>query len=280
MTFDNLDGAAKVRLAPGARPFLRAPEVIQFGADATRTGMITTPFAEQIVGLIDAFHGPAPLRGLLTALAAVMGEAGARSLIADMASYRLLIPAVQPTVLLIGRGELFTQTRELLERNGVAHRSPVRSETATRFVNRSSGSTPLALINMPHMATSLANAARKHPGPVVPVTQLDARVIIGPLSTPPGPCTTCLHLYLCDRDPNWPRLVERVPLDAHTQPLALSAGAAATALVLGRLAGVPDPPGVSAPALTLGATVVVDPYAPQPVRHLELSPHPDCPVCF
>ena len=32
----------RVKLAHGAHPFLRADNVIQFGADATRTGLVTT----------------------------------------------------------------------------------------------------------------------------------------------------------------------------------------------------------------------------------------------
>lgn len=283
MTFDSIDsapGTARVRLAPGARPFLRAPDVIQFGADATRTGMITTPFAEQLVGLLDAVHEPATLHSVEKRLAAVLGETGARSLIADLASYRLLIPVLQPTVLVLGHDELTARTREIIERNGVTHRRPVRNEAVSKFLNRYSGEFPLAVVNTPQLTAPLVNASRVRPGPVVPVTQLDARVVVGPVCGQPGPCVTCAHLYMCDRDPNWPRVAKRVPLDAHAQPLALHAGAAAAALLLCRLAGIPDPPGVSAPPPAPGTTVVVDPYAPQPVRRFTLGPHPDCPECF
>ena len=42
----------QVKLAGSAHPFLRAANVIQFGADATRTGLVTTDHAEDVAAVL------------------------------------------------------------------------------------------------------------------------------------------------------------------------------------------------------------------------------------
>ena len=90
----------------------------------------------------------------------------------------------------------------------------------------------------------------------------------------------CVRLYLLDRDPNWPVVEQRAPLSVQGEPIAAAAGAAFAAVSLRRLAGVPDPPGVSAPKPDAGLLTVVDPFAPNPVSTATLPPHPDCAMCF
>ena len=126
----------------------------------------------------------------------------------------------------------------------------------------------------------LAALTRLRHGPVLPVTQADARVVVGPVCARPGPCPLCARLYLLDRDANWDVVEQHVPFNAHGEAATAAAGAAFAAVALRRLAGVPDPPGVSAPAPTPGQLTVVDPFAPTPLATASVPPHPDCPVCF
>ena len=48
----------RVKLAHGAHPFLRADNVIQFGADATRTGLVTTEHAKDVAALLGVLMRP------------------------------------------------------------------------------------------------------------------------------------------------------------------------------------------------------------------------------
>ena len=122
--------------------------------------------------------------------------------------------------------------------------------------------------------------ASNRSGAIVPVTQVDARVFVGPVAAPGGPCPVCARHYHLDRDPNWNIVVERAPLAADTEAVSLAAGAAAAVLVARKLAGVPDPPGVGTGPVGPGHLVTVDPYGQVPVRAETLPPHPDCPSCY
>ena len=82
------------------------------------------------------------------------------------------------------------------------------------------------------------------------------------------------------QDPNFDHVLESLPPAESVEPVVVAAAAAAVATVVGRLAGLPDPPGVSAPAPVAGDVVVVDPYSPAPVSLMRVTPHPDCPMCF
>ena len=47
-----INNNSRVKLAQGAHPFLRADNVMQFGTDATRTGLVTTEHAKDVAGAL------------------------------------------------------------------------------------------------------------------------------------------------------------------------------------------------------------------------------------
>lgn len=269
-----------VRFAPGVQVTQRGPNVLQFGADATRTGLVRAPDAASILPVLRSCGRPRRVDSLVGALAAHMEPQAAESLVHDLIAYRILVPAARLKVLATGAGPLASRTAELLSASGVEVRFPLREETLPRFMFRNGRDCPLIAFNSGRQVGDLVSAKRTLDRPFVPVTQVDARVFIGPIAAASGPCPMCAHLYHVDRDSNWNHVVDQVALDQYTEPLSLAAGAAAAALVVRRLLGVPDAPGVSAPPPGAGTLTIVDPFAPTPVAVTTLPQHPDCPVCY
>ena len=270
----------RVKLAHGAHPFLRADNVIQFGADATRTGLVTTEHAKDVAALLGVLMRPRRLGWVVEQLISLIGAEAARSLTDDLLSYRVLVPAAKPEVLLVGHGRLAAAVTARLRECGLDVRTQARNEALSKFLLHSEKWVPVAAVNTTAQLGELAALTRQRQGAVLPVTQVDARVVVGPVCARPGPCPLCVRLYLLDRDPNWPVVEQRAPLSVQGDPAPTAAGAAFAAVALRRLAGVPDPPGVSAPKLGAGVLTVVDPFAPTPVSTATLPPHPDCAMCF
>ena len=270
----------RVKLAAGAQPFLRAHNVIQFGADATRTGMVTTERADDVAALLSTLQRPRQLSWVIEQLTPIVGADAARSLVDDLVSYRVLVPAARPSVLLVGHGPLASALTSRLRESGLDVRTPARGEALSRFLLRTDRWLPVTAVNSTALLGELAALTRIRQGPVVPVTQADARVAVGPVCTRPGPCPLCVRLYLLGRDPNWPVVEQHSPLSVSGEPASAAAGAAFAAVTLRRLAGVPDPPGVSAPTPSPGYLSVVDPFAPIPVSTATLPTHPDCSMCY
>lgn len=269
-----------VRLAPGVQVFERGPNVLQFGADATRTGLVRTPDAAAIVPVLRSCARPRRVDSLVAALAPHLDQPAAESLVYDLMAYRILVPVARLKALAAGTGALAAETAKLLGSCGVEVRFPVREEPLARFLSRSGRTDPLIAFNTARQVGDVIAATRTWARPVVPVTHVDARVFIGPVALNSGPCAMCSHLYHIDRDGNWNHVVEHVAIDQHVEPLSLAAGAAAAALTVRRLLGVPDAPGVSAPPPGPGTLTIVDPFGPNPVTVTTVAPHPDCPVCY
>ena len=275
-----INNNSRVKLAQGAHPFLRADNVMQFGTDATRTGLVTTEHAKDVAALLGVLMRPRRLGWVLDQLAGLIGAEAARSLVDDLVSYRVLVPATKPEVLLVGHGRLAAAVTARLRECGVDVRTQARNEPLSKFLLRADTWVPVATVNTTALLGELAALTRQRQGSVLPVTQVDARVVVGPVCARPGPCPLCVRLYLLDRDPNWPVVEQRAPLSVQGEPIAAAAGAAAAAVSLRRLAGAPDPPGVSAPKPDAGLLTVVDPFAPTQVSTATLPPHPDCAMCF
>lgn len=275
-----INNNSRVKLAQGAHPFLRADNVMQFGTDATRTGLVTTEHAKDVAALLGVLMRPRRLGWVLDQLAELIGAEAARSLVDDLVSYRVLVPATKPEVLLVGHGRLAAAVTARLRECGVDVRTQARNEPLSKFLLRADTWVPVTTVNTTALLGELAALTRQRQGPVLPVTQVDARVVVGPVCARPGPCPLCVRLYLLDRDPNWPVVEQRAPLSVQGEPIAAAAGAAAAAVSLRRLAGAPDPPGVSAPKPDAGLLTVVDPFAPTQVSTATLPPHPDCAMCF
>lgn len=191
----------RIRLAPGVRPFLRAPTIVQFGADATRTGMITTPAARELVPVLQGLARPKTLRRAVEAAASVVGPDAARSLIDDLVSYRILVPVRSPAVLTVGHGELAAQVRTGLELAGLEVRAPLRGEALARFVLRQEPTLPLIAVNCAALLDDVNALASNRSGAIVPVTQVDARVFVGPVAAParsgPGTSSPSTRMARC-----------------------------------------------------------------------------------
>ncbi len=279
-----LERSTIIRFAPGATVFARGPGSVQFGVDATRSGIVETPSAPGLVSVLRALHAPTRLGSLLDSARATcgFGEEETLSLIADLLSYRILVTAPPRPALVIGRGPLRDALLPLLAGARLQARTPLLRESPERFLAACDPTLPLVVIDQIAAATHLAHVARRRTGPVLPVFLVDARVFIGPLGPDRGgPCLHCAHLYHLDRDANWAHVAGVFRHDQPLpDPLVVAAGAAATARVVRRLCAAPDPPGVSAEPPARGLRLTVDPFGPQPEVREHLAPHPRCPVCF
>lgn len=276
--------ATPVRLAPGVSVFVRAPHTLQFGLDATRTGIIETPYATELAQLIDGTLTPSSPNQLATSLQNRIQAApgSAESLIADLLSYRILLPVTDLPVLVLGKTPLATELKAQLASSGVQVRVPYTPETEPDFVVTADQSAPLVLVDQLAHATQLAQLVKYRSGPTVAVSLLDSRVLIGPLRTSANdPCQACVQQHLRDRDAGWDKAATQLPKGPRSpDPVMVRAGAAAAAIFMRRVVGVPDPPGVSAPHPVPGEFHIVDPFGPVPLTVHQLERHPDCPVCF
>lgn len=262
-----------VQLAKGSTVFQRGPNLVQFGLDATRTGIIETACAADLVLLLRATHNPISTHHLISALAELIGYDAARSLTADLVSYRILVPAESRHIALIGASPLAKQLSDFLATCGF---------TVSANLESTDSWVPLVAVDQLAHASAVARMARHRAGAAVPVTQIDSRVIIGPIRfASTDPCLACANAHFEDIDVLWrDTLAENTPGSADPDPVVAAAGVAAAATVIRRVSGIPDPPGVSAQPVSPGEMVVIDPFGPRPVTTREIAPHPRCRVCY
>ena len=131
-----INNNSRVKLAQGAHPFLRADNVMQFGTDATRTGLVTTEHAKDVAALLGVLMRPRRLGWVVEQLAELIGAEAARSLVDDLVSYRVLVPAIKPEVLLVGHGRLATAVTARLRECGLDVRTQARNEALSKFLLR------------------------------------------------------------------------------------------------------------------------------------------------
>lgn len=281
-----LTPATRIRLGPCVRILLRGDEALQFGLDATRSGVIETPLAVQLVPALESLRTPRPLHEALAALERCgMTSLAARSLIDELVSYRVITPERSPTVLLVGSGALIDALSTLLRSSGVVVRTPLGSEPLERTLSATDSAAadaPVAFVDDVRHPLGVARSLRESGRPALPVTMVDARVFIGPLAVGrPGPCLRCAHFYHVQRDAHWDCLThELTGSTGPSDPATVAAGAAASAVILRRLCAVPGPPGVSAPPPRRGDLLIADPFGPEPLTRSRLPSHPRCKVCF
>lgn len=271
-----------VQLAHGVSVFQRGPGLLQFGLDATRTGLIESEKAEELLLLIDACANPTPLHLLTSAVRHHVGADEARSIIADLVSFRILVPVTGPQVLMLGASPLAGAIAATLQRSGVAVRTPLSNDRASTFLALYDEDTVLAVVDLLPRSADIARLTRQRRGPVIPVAMVDSRVFVGPLRQPgTGACPHCAHLHLADRDVAFDDGLEFFPHGpVSPDPVVLAAGAAWASAFIRRVAGMPDPPGVSAKHPVAGQCDVVDPFGPNLVTSRFLFPHPRCGVCY
>lgn len=277
-----IDGFGRVRLAHGVGVFQRGPTMVQFGVDATRTGVLDVAQPAAAVHALNQAERPIALHALIAALREVLGADTSRRVVADLVSYRLLVPAVAPHVVVLGTSPLAARLTALLNECRMAVHSPRQRQPDAAFLVDCDERAPLVIVDQLARAGALARMVKHRPGPIVPVATVDSRVVIGPLrQRPADPCLRCANLYFAERDASWERGIHTFPQGPATpDPVVLAAGAAAAAVAIRRVAGAPDPPGVSAPRLQPGQLAVVDPFGPQLVTHHSWDPHPQCTVCY
>ncbi|WP_156806856.1 hypothetical protein [Corynebacterium capitovis] len=249
--------------------------------DATRSGIIETPLASSLLPALETLHNPTTLEVFAQRAdrdAGISLEA-ARSLVADLLSYRIVVSAPPRTLILLGSGPLADALTPALTHARLRVRRPLLGEPLPHFLASADPTAVLAIVDELAAAPLIAARSRHRTGPVVPISTVDSRVFIGPVGIGrSGPCPRCCHLYHRDRDSSWDRVIGHAPTEP--DPVVVLAGAAAAGRILRRLCAVPDPPGVSAPDVARGTRVIVDPYSPVPETHEVLSPHPSCPVCY
>ena len=278
--------AVHLRLAPGVRVLLRGSNALQFGLDATRSGVIETPLAGALKPILSALSTPRIREDVVASLSECGMTAGAAlSLVDELISYRVLVVEQTPSLLLFGSGALYDALSTLLRASNVAVRTPLKSEPLRRTLSSAATSVagcPVAFVDDFSHSLDTARVVRDSGRPVLPVHTVDARVFIGPLCLGrPGPCLQCAHLYLQQRDARWDHLIHELDSSsAVADPATVAAGAAAASAVLRRLSGVPDPPGVSAPPPRRGDLLVADPFGPHALTHSRLTPHPRCRLCY
>lgn len=278
----HIDGFERARLADGVSVFQRGPTMVQFGLDATRTGVLEVAQPAATAQVLSDAARPIALHALTAALREVLGADASRRIVADLVAYRLLVSAVAPHVVVLGTSPLAARLAALLHECRMAVHAPRKHQPDADFLAGCDERVPLVVVDQLARAGALARMAKHRPGPVLPVATVDSRVLVGPLRGGlADPCLCCVNLHVAERDASWERGVHAFPHGPATpDPVVIAAGAAAAAVAIRRVAGAPDPPGVSAPRLQPGQLAVVDPFGPQLVTHHTWDPHPRCTVCY
>ena len=135
-----------IALAMGVQILSRGPHALQFGLDATRSGIIEVGDARAVAAVLDSLSTPRPLPEVVRRLAVSMDADAARSLIQDLIAYRVLVEVSRPEVLLIGTSTLANTLVETLRASGIHVRSPEPTQPLSRFLF--DAPSPLSLIHI------------------------------------------------------------------------------------------------------------------------------------
>ena len=277
-----LDDSTLVTLGHGVHVLARGQGAVQFGMDATRSGIVDSHAAPALVDTLTSTKWPISIGELREE---VVGRCGvdkheARSLIDDLCGYNILIPSARTAVAVLGETHLAHEISRILEASGAVVRTRLTRESTRAFLLRHLSS-PLVVVDGGREYLTWGKTVKRHRNWVVPVMSFDSRVIVGPVSNhPTQACGMCAHMHVSDQDPHAHVAAEQLADGPRTMDPAVAAvGAAAAAVTVRRLAGIPDPPGVVAEAPGAGWTAVVDPLGAEPLVPLEMEPHPRCPVC-
>lgn len=277
-----LNDSTLVTLGYGVHILARGDDAVQFGVDPTRSGVVETPAARALSEVLNGADWPIEIRELRDVLVSRCGvdSTAARSLIDDLWSYRVLVHPEPTAVAVLGTTPLAREIKGQLSASGATIRVPLINEDVSVFLGRQASS-PLVVVDRAHEYLRIGLDLKRHPTWVVPVLSFDSRVIIGPVGRGgEQPCPMCALMRLHDRDMHVGQALKDVSQRTRTMdPVVAAAGAALTALVVRRLTGIPDPPGVVAEVPEPGWAAVVDPLGPRLVAPLDVAAHPMCPVC-
>lgn len=274
--------SVKYSLAPGVGFYARDPGAIQFGLDATRSGVAEVPDAVFLAEVLRSVVWPTPAAGLLEAMTfAGLTPAVARSLVDDLVSFGILHSSHNSQqVAMVGRGPLSEVIGTLLAERGYVVRGPLTGEPVGDYFGKIPASCPVIGIDQLPAAKELAGALATRKFTWIPVSRLDSRGIIGPLVLAgDGPCPLCVDLHRTQVDPRWHHVIGQLP---KTQPIGDPAVYYATAahlgVILDQLCARPSPPGSPPARIMPGEVWDVDIFG-KPQRRIMLA-HPNCPVCF
>ena len=277
-----LDDSTLVTLGQGVHVLARGQGAVQFGMDATRSGIVDSRAAPALAATLTSTKWPVSIGELQEE---VVGRCGvdkqqARSLIDDLCGYNILIPSARTAVAVLGDTHLAHEISRILEASGATVRIRLQRETTRAFLQRHVDS-PLVVVDGGREYLMWGKAVKRHGNWVVPVLSFDSRVLVGPVSNhPTQACGMCAHMHISDHDPHAHVAAEQLADGPRTMDPAVAAvGAAAAAVTVRRLAGIPDPPGVVAEPPGAGWAAVVDPLGAEPLAPLQMEPHPRCLVC-
>lgn len=277
-----LNDSTLVRLSRGVHILQRDDTAVQFGVDATRSGLIESPVAPALSRTLNDVRWPEEIGALRATLKERCGtdEVAAQSLIDDLCAYRILIPAAEPTVAVMGSSPLAREITRILRASGAAVRIPTAREDVEDFLQRYDRS-PLVLVDSPHNYFDCCKQLAHHRNWCLPVISFDSRVIVGPVSAPgSSPCAMCMYMQLGDRDELLHRMMETIAEhERRADPVVTAMGAAVVVTVMRRLMGVADPPGIVPDKPEPGSTLMVDPFGPVQIMPFPAESHPKCPVC-
>ena len=278
-----LDDSTLVTLGHGVHVVTRGDTAVQFGLDATRSGIVDTRVAPALAMSLRSTKWPLTIKQLQDQLVGEcsVDSTAARSLIDDLCAYNILIPSARTTVALLGATPLAQEIRRVLEASGASVRIRLAGEDTRSFLNRMAGA-PLIVVDGGGEYVKWSRPLKEHRNWVVPVLSFDSRVIIGPVARHPShACGMCAHMHVSDRDDQFRAAADQLEIQPRTiDPVIAAAGAAAAALTVRRLAGIPDPPGIVGEMPSAGWAAVVDPLGAQTVSLLDMEQHPRCPVCI
>lgn len=278
-----LNDSTLVTLGHGVHVLVRGKLAVQFGVDATRSGIVDTHVAEALAGVLRGAQWPLTITQLQEQLVGACGvdAAEARSLIDDLCAYNVLIPATPTTVAVLGTTPLAQEVRRILDASGMTVRVPLAAEDTRVFLRRLR-TAPVVAVDSIHEYLRLDRPLKKHGNWVVPVMSFDSRVIIGPVGHDPDhACGMCAHMHVRDKDRQMRAITEQLAEQPRRMdPVVAAVGAATVAVTVRRLAGLPDPPGIVSETPGVGWAAVVDPLGSQPITPLDIEQHARCPVCL
>lgn len=270
-------------LGEGVHVFRRGGQAVQFGIDATRTGIIDTADAEAVSLILRGLDDPTPVAEVRAELAAVRGmdSMSAQSLIDDLYAYRVIVEKQTHQAALLGSSLLAAEIARVLESDRIQVRTPLAGESVPAFLDQLTDDVPLVIADQFSRYSQLNRALSSFHGWRIPVMSFDSRILLGPISIGnDGPCLECIQTRAQARDSFTHTLTASVPGGAQAiDPVVAAAGAAATAMLTRRCAGVPDPPGVIAQRPLPGTAMTIDPFGPVWASHCVEGTHERCPSC-
>ena len=282
------DSTHRFCFAPGVRVIQRDENCLQFGADATRVGIIETARPDALATALDNLPRVFERADFSAATkSAGLANAAAHSLFDDLIAYGIIRSAAPNPVIVLGTSPLATMLRNALAESNFLVRSPLPGEPEETYMgmqNADESNIPLVVVDRLAQATTMAPMLLSLARTWIPVSLVDTTGIIGPVHIDGlGPCPLCAELHRTDRDPAWHAAAlglstQQHKMGHHFPTAAAHAAVAQVIVVLESLYGLSPPPGSQPHRVHPGQFYELDPYArPQ---HRVLDNHPRCPECF